>query len=189
MKNNKISISVNSPVILGFCLLCVLAQIANKYTDGSANHLFFSVYRSSFTDFTTYIRFFTHVFGHENWTQVWTNVTLLLIIGPILEEKYGQFCLCLMIAATALLTGIVHVLLFENVVLLGASGVVFGFIVLCSFTGVGKGTIPLTFLLVIVLYLTREIYTAFFLADNISNLSHLLGGAVGAFVGFRSRRR
>ena len=68
--------------------------------------------------------------------------------------------------------------------MLGASGVVFAFILLSSFVGFKEGKIPFTFILVALLYIGEQIYQGFFVQDNISNLTHILGGIVGALLGY-----
>ncbi len=72
--------------------------------------------------------------------------------------------------------------------LLGASGVVFALILLSSFTCVREGEIPLTFILVAIIYIGQQIYEGLFIQDNISNLTHILGGLVGAGLGFVMNR-
>ena len=72
--------------------------------------------------------------------------------------------------------------------LLGASGVVFALILLSSFTCVREGEIPLTFILVAIIYIGQQIYEGLFIQDNISNLTHILGGLVGAVLGFVMNR-
>ena len=89
---------------------------------------------------------------------------------------------------TALVTGIFNLLFFPGTALLGASGVVFAMVLLCSFTGsTAEKKIPLTFLLVAVLYLGQQIYQAFS-ADNISQMAHIVGGIVGSGFGFLLNR-
>ncbi|MGI9255926.1 MAG: rhomboid family intramembrane serine protease, partial [Salinispira sp.] len=111
----------------------------------------------------------------------------ILLLGPILEEKYGSVNLLFMIIITALATGIASILL-SNITLLGASGLVFMMILLSSFVNVQKGDMPLTFLLVLLIYLLREFLTAF-QTDSISQLAHIVGGAVGSIFGFVFSRR
>ena len=94
-----------------------------------------------------------------------------------------------MILATALMTGIVHNLLFPKTMLLGASGVVFAFILLTSFTEFREGEIPLTFILVALIYLGQQIWDGLTVRDNVSNLTHILGGLVGSGAGYLLNRR
>ena len=109
---------------------------------------------------------------------------MILVVGPLLEEKYGSANILFIILATALITGIVHITFFPYVRLLGASGVVFAFILLSSITSFGEGKIPLTFILVALLYIGEQIYDGIFINDNISNLTHIIGGIVGSSLGY-----
>ena len=76
-----------------------------------------------------------------------------------------------------------------NVALCGASGVVFAFILLTSFTSFRNGEIPLTFILVAIVFLGQQVYEGVFLQDNISNLSHVIGGIIGAIVGYKLNKK
>ena len=145
MAEKKIKISFNSPVILGFTLFSLVALLLAQVTGGGTNDLFFSVYRAPLTDPLTWVRFFGHVLGHAGWQHFIGNIMLILVIGPLLEEKYG-------------------------------SGEV-------SFVSVKEGEIPLTFLLVAVIYIGGEVINGIFIRDSVSNLSHIAGGAVGAVLG------
>ncbi len=180
----KLKISFNSPVILSFTILCFLAMILNMITRGFTNQVFFSVYRSSLLSPWTYFRFFGHVLGHANWNHFFGNITLILVVGPLLEEKYGSSNMLFVILATALTTGVAHFIFFPRVMLLGASGVVFALILLSSFTCVKEGEIPLTFILVAVIYIGQQVYEGIFVEDNVANLTHILGGIVGAGLGY-----
>jgi membrane associated rhomboid family serine protease len=186
--NRKLKVSFNSPVILGFAILCFAAMVLDFITRGAANHAFFSVYRSSLLSPLTYVRLFGHVLGHAGWAHFFGNITLILVVGPLLEEKYGSANLLFVILATALTTGLVHFIFFPRVGLLGASGVVFALILLSSFTSMKEGEIPLTFLLVAVIYIGQQVYEGLFVHDNVSNLTHILGGVVGAGLGFVMNR-
>lgn len=132
-KNRQLSISFNSPVVLIFSLICLISLGLGVLTGGRTTTLFFSVYRSSLSDPLTYVRFIGHVFGHAGWDHLISNLMLLLIVGPMLEEKYGSVNLLFVILITAIVTGVVNFVFFPNVRLLGASGVVFAFILLSSF--------------------------------------------------------
>ena len=109
------------------------------------------------------------------------NLTFILLLGPIIEEKYGGSNLAIMIIITALVTGISNVFFF-NTGLLGASGIVFLFIILASF-GNAKQGIPLTFILVALLFVGKEVMNSME-SNNISEFAHILGGACGSLFGF-----
>ena len=179
-----LKISINSPVVLGFSAICLIALVLSIVTKETTNKLLFMTYHSSLTNPLTYLRFFTHVFGHSGVEHFMGNVTYILLLGPLLEEKYGSKLLIQSIVITAFITGIVNYILFPNIALCGASGVVFTFILLSSFTGFKDREIPLTFILVAAIFLGQQVYEGIMLKDNISNLSHGLGGVVGSAMGY-----
>lgn len=174
----------NSPVILTFFFLSLAALALNQITGGWANGAFFSVYRSSLVDPLTYVRLFGHVLGHADINHFLGNMVLLLVVGPPLEEKYGSSTLLTGILLTALTSGLLQFFLFPHSALLGASGIVFMLIMLSSLAGMRSGGIPLTLILVAILYLGQEVYSIFFIRDNVANFMHLVGGACGTLFGF-----
>ena len=109
-------------------------------------------------------------------------------VGPPLEEKYGSASLLGAIFLTALFSGLVQWFFFPNVRLLGASGIVFMMIVMSSLAGMKDGCIPITLILVLVLYIGGEIVNGVVLSDNVSQLAHVVGGLCGAFLGLSMRR-
>ena len=128
--------------------------------------LLFSTRADSWADPLMYLRLFTHVLGHADWGHLLANMSYILLLGPIHEEKYGWKDLLLVIAVTAFVTGVIHNVLFPGTILLGASGVVFAFILLTSFTEFREGEIPLTFILVAVLYLGQQIWDGLTVRDK-----------------------
>lgn len=179
-----INVSFNSPAILGFSIACLAALLLDKATGSVSTRLLFSVYRSSLLQPLTYVRFFGHVLGHAGWEHFIGNIMLILVVGPLLEEKYGSRNVLLVILTTALVTGMVHFFLFPGSILLGASGVAFALVLLSSFTSMKEGAIPLTFVFVTVLYIGEQVYQGLLVKDNVSNLTHIVGGAVGSGLGF-----
>ena len=180
----KVSVSFNAPVILGFTILCFVVLVLDQVTMRATTNALFSVYRSSLLSPLTYVRFFGHVLGHAGWEHFIGNIMLILILGPLLEEKYGSSNILFVILTTALVTGVIHFIFFPGVRLLGASGVVFALILLSSLTSITEGKIPLTFILVAVIYIGAQIYQGVFIKDNVSNLTHIAGGVIGSCLGF-----
>jgi len=172
----------NSPVILTFTIIALIVQIISTIPGTGWFHSLFCASRGSLINPLFYIRLFTHVIGHSNWEHYIGNFTYILLVGPMLEEKYGSKRLLTMMAATALITGVINVLFF-NVILCGASGIVFMFILLASCSNFDEGKIPVTLILAAVAYIGKE-FISMFQADSISQLSHILGGICGAFFGF-----
>ena len=184
MKKRKIYL--NAPITLGFSLICIIALLLNMVSSGKTNVLFFSTYGSSLLSPMTYIRLLGHIFGHANVDHLVSNLLYILLLGPMLEEKYGKR-LIIVILSTAAVTGIVHNLLSPNTMLLGASGVVFAFIILASITGNEEG-IPVTLIIVALLWIVSEIYTGITTADSVSQLTHIVGGLTGGIIGLAFKK-
>ena len=171
-------------MILAFVCISFGAMAANYLTLGASNKLLFMTYHSSLANPLTYVRFFTLVLGHAGWSHYIGNMMYILLLGPMLEEKYGAPKILEVILTTALVTALLNYFLFPGIALCGASGVVFAFILLTSFTGFNEGEIPLTVILVAVIFIGQQVYEGVFLQDNVSNLSHIAGGLVGAVTGY-----
>ena len=177
-------IQYNAPVVLTFALLSFGTLVLGWVTGGRSTAALFSVYRAPLTDPLTYVRLVGHVLGHSGYAHYISNMLLFLVVGPPLEEKYGSRDLLLAILMTAAVSGLVQMIFFPGTALLGASGIVFMMIVLSSLAGVRGDGIPLTLILVLALYLGREVVAALTQQDNISQLTHIIGGLCGAVIGF-----
>ena len=184
MKRPTLKISYNAPVALTFAILSLVALGLAWITDGWTTRHLFSVYRSSLTDPLTYVRFFGHVLGHSGYAHYIGNIVLILVLGPNLEDRFGSWNLLWAIVITAVVSGLVQFIFFPGAALLGASGIVFMMILLSSFGGVRNGTIPTTLILVAIFYLGGELWDAIFVDDNVSQLTHIIGGICGTVLGF-----
>lgn len=188
LKNEFKRIKYNSPVILSFAILSAMSLILGYMTNGKTTVLLFSVYRSSPIDILSYIRIFGHILGHADWNHYFSNFLIILLVGPMLEEKYGSKNILLIMIFTAFVTSILHLAL-SNYALLGASGIAFTFILLSSLVNFQNGEIPLTFIFVAFIFIGREIVEGALLNDNISHLTHIIGGACGCASGFFLNRK
>lgn len=184
INGKKPKIVMNSPVVLSFVFVCFFATLLGELTKGAVTRFLFMASRSSLADPMTYLRLFTHVFGHNGFDHFMGNAAYLLLLGPILEEKYNAGRIVMVIVSTALITAAANAVFLPGVAICGASGVVFAFIMLASFTGFKDGEIPLSFIMIGVLFIGEQVVQGIFVADQVSNLSHILGGVVGAVVGY-----
>ncbi|GHV96127.1 hypothetical protein AGMMS50293_24470 [Spirochaetia bacterium] len=178
-------IKYNAPTVLTFALLSALVLLLSKsLLPGLAEAWFMVPGRNGFNpgSVRNWVSIISHAAGHANWTHLINNFSLILLVGPMLEENYGSRSLFVMILITALVTGVLNVLLFRTA-LMGASGVVFMMILLASFTNFSHGEIPLTFILVLILYLGVQLFNSFS-TDNISQFAHIVGGFCGSLFGF-----
>ena len=174
----------NAPVILGFSLACVSVFLLDKLLLGQAMP-FFTLGYVSFSNPLSLLTLFTHVLGHVSLEHLIGNLTFILLVGPIIEEKYGGKLTLLMILFTAFMTGMLNILFFHSG-LLGASGVVFMLILLVSFTNSKHGEIPITFILIALLFIGKEIIQSLS-SDQISQFAHIIGGICGSIFGFMTR--
>ena len=174
----KLRITYNAPVVLTFAILALVVTFLSKET----RLLYFSAH-PDFYDWRSYLGLETHILGHADWDHYLGNFMLILLLGPILEERHGSRGLLAMMMITALVTGLLNVAL-SNHPLMGASGIVFMMILLASTANIKQGEIPLTFIAVAVIYLGGEVYRAFTSDDNVSRMAHLIGGVAGAAFGF-----
>ncbi|WP_319478069.1 rhomboid family intramembrane serine protease [Marispirochaeta aestuarii] len=182
-------IRYNAPVTLTFALLATTVLLFDTVTRSNLTLLLFTALPRGNFDFArplAYVRLISHIVGHLGWEHLLSNFAIILLIGPILEEKHGSLRLLWMIFFTALVTGLVNTLFFHTA-LLGASSIVFMMIILVSFTNVRNGDIPLTFILVVILYLVKEIILITD-ADDVSQTAHILGGICGSLFGFGGGR-
>lgn len=176
-------VALSSPVTLGFALAALIALILQGLTGGASTRLLFSVYRAPAGDVLSYPRLFLHVLGHADFAHYAGNMGLFLVLGPLVEARYGSKRFLLMLLITALVTGLAHLLLSPGSAALGASGLVFMLIML-SAIGAGQGKkVPLTLILVALIYLGGELFGGIFQRDSISQLGHIMGGVCGIVMG------
>lgn len=185
-------IDYNAPFCLNLAFICIGVFLAGVLSNGwLLAHVFSIPGQASFFDWTTYPRLFLHVLGHANTGHLFSNLMLLLLIGPMLEKIHGALTLLLISCITALVTGLLMVLFFPGL-LLGASGIIFAFIVLSSFANARNGKIPLTFVIVSCVFVGAEIVRAMEGGSQIAYFAHIAGGAIGGLAGFAitaNRRR
>lgn len=177
-------IKINSPVVLTFSLLCVGIYFLTIATSGLSLSLFTIQPNIHWSNPVELMTLASHILGHISLDHLIGNLTFILLLGPIIEEKYGSQNLLFMIVMTAIITGLINVFFFQTA-LLGASGIVFMFIILSSFTNVNKGEIPVTFILVTLLFIGKEVISSFE-SNQISEAAHIIGGICGSIFGFKS---
>ena len=173
----KLRITYNAPVVLTFALMALVVTFLPLET---RTHYFAA--HPKLYDWTSYLGLFTHPLGHGSWEHYIGNFMLILLLGPILEERHGSMKLLFMMVVTAVVTGLANVLLSSHP-LLGASGIVFMMILLASTANIKQGEIPLTFIAIALIYLGGEVYRAIKNDDNVSHMAHLIGGMAGAAFG------
>ncbi len=191
---SKIRITYNAPVTLTFALVAAAVLIADGFSGNKIIPLLFTApgnsassvpFNSAFLP--DYLKLLLHVFGHSDWNHFLSNMAFILLLGPVIEERYGSPVLVVMMSVTSLVTGVLNAC-FSPVALVGSSDIAFMMILLASFTSISKSQIPLSFILILVLYIGREILGTGE-KQNISTLAHIAGGLCGSLFAFLATPR
>jgi len=176
----------NSPVILTFSLAAIAVFGITRLVPG-LRAMFALSPGFSATSPVSWLTLFTYTLGHAGAAHLAGNLAFILLVGPMVEEKYGSWRTLAMMAFTALVTAVFQLLLFPEG-LLGASGIALMLIILGSWTNFKSGEIPLTFILVALLFLGREVIDAV-RPDQVSQFAHIIGGTTGGVFGLLIGRR
>lgn len=174
------SIQYNSVLILTYFFISLGALLLNYISKGKSNELLFSSYRNNPLSPLTYIRLITHSIGHSNWTHFMNNFMIILLVGPMIEEKYGTIVLLEMMLIASLIIGLINII-FSKKAILGASGIVYMLITLSSSVNMVNNKLPLTLILICLFYVVNEIFNSLFKHDNVSHISHFLGALIGIY--------
>lgn len=183
----KLRLKYNAPVVLTFALISGILLLISQNIQSTEFWLYFSTGRGGLLHPSTWLSMFLYVLGHASIEHYVNNMMFFLLVGPVIEEKYGSMNTLFIILITAFTTALFN-MIFSSDRLTGASGVVFCFIILASMTSFSKGEIPLTMIVVLALYLGQEVYNMIFTQDNVSQLAHIVGGIIGAIYGFIDAR-
>lgn len=184
----KLHISYNAPFTITFCLIATALFFINDAT--RVNEADAGILRDfillqppfSMGNIFDYIALVGHPLGHASTTHLIGNLSFILLLGPVVEKRFGSLNLLIMVAFTAIATGLLYCLIWSNP-MWGASGIVFMLITLSAMQGAKAGEIPLTFILIVALFIGKEVYNSF---DNnqISEFAHIMGGIIGSLFGF-----
>ncbi|MBN2652053.1 MAG: rhomboid family intramembrane serine protease [Spirochaetales bacterium] len=142
-----------------------------------------SVHEGSFLSLLP--RLFLHSMAHFDYAHLSGNLIIILLVGPLIEEKVGSWKLTIIMLITALASGLIHYTLYPNAILGGASDIVFMLIILSSFTQVKDGYIPITFVIITFIFVGKEVAMLVSRStEGISHSAHIAGAIVGSVCGF-----
>ena len=177
----------NSVVILTYFFLSFAIMVLDKIFKGKLVEKFFSISKKdSLLNPITYFKLFSHSLGHADWNHLYSNFIKILLIGPMIEEKYGSVNLLIMMLITTLIIGVIYKT-FNLGRIRGASGVLYMLIILSSFVNIDGGKIPITLALIIIFFVADDVIK--FIKredDNISHIGHLTGAICGGVFGILS---
>lgn len=181
-------IHIDSPLIISFCLICFIIQLARSVFGLQLALQYFGIPSLRLFDFyspLSYVRIFTQVLGHTSWAHLSGNMTHILLVGPACEREFGMYNLLRIMGWTAAASAVAHMLFGPaNGIQIGASGVVFMLILLNSLIEARIGRLPLTFVVQVALWCSKEVSAQFFSNDQVSHVGHLTGAIVGTVAGY-----
>ena len=174
----------NAPVVLTYFFISLSILIIDKVSKNKVSKTLFTTYKNdSLLNPLTYFKLISHSLGHASWDHFYSNFIKILLIGPLIEEKYGSINLLITMIITSLIIGIVNKI-FGKGGILGASGVAYMLILLSSFVNIKNGKIPTTLALIILFFVVDEVIKLFSRKkDGVSHLGHITGAFCGVIFG------
>ncbi|MCJ8291010.1 MAG: rhomboid family intramembrane serine protease [Crocinitomicaceae bacterium] len=177
-------VTVNAP----FSIIFSIAAIALYFlfqADGTIPRMLTLHGDFQFSNWEWYISLVGYTLGHASIAHLIGNISILLLIGPFIEKRWGTKRLAIMFVMAAVITALVHIIFWDHR-LIGASGIVFMMIVLSSLVDLKSKEIPLTFILIVFLFIGQELVRSFG-DDQVSQFAHICGGVLGGIFGFSYR--
>lgn len=205
MAKSKFKVRYDSPVTLTVTILTVLLFIIDSaLLKGKMSEAVFTSYGTlsdkafASSNALSYIRILLHVFGTTSWSALLINSAFFLLIGTVLEDRYGSVIFALMIFISALVSGVIGI--FSPLDMCGATPVIFMMIFLSAVTMISKRNLQISWVLIMVLYTAYSMATAFekngaliegngfirFFQSNISTFICMAAGVASSLFGFLS---
>lgn len=170
----KFKFLFDSPVAGFFSIICaavflvdffVSSELVASFFTCPGKEKFLTLAAFDFKSPLDYVKIFSHVFGSRQIEILFINLAFVLCLGSSGEEKYGSVILVLMIAVSALVSGVLTSCL-SPYALTGCGSVVFLFVFLNSITSFMKKNIPFSAVLIFVLYFSISLFESFKLTNE-----------------------
>lgn len=195
-KKNSLKFIFDSPVVLVFSVVSAVIFISDLILKLNLSEKIFecpgakSVPAFDFKSALSYVKLVIYPFGGENSTSFFLNIGFILLLGPVLEERYGSIMLTLMIFITSLVGGV----LTACVSTFGISGcgeIVFMMIILSVLSVFIKKQLPVSWIFIFALYLAFSLFSGKkisgfmpFMQNNVPVFIQLASGICGSLFGF-----
>jgi len=130
----------------------------------------------------SYVRLLFYIFGAAagGASLLFTNLILIMLLGPAMEERYGSVIIGIMIFVSALFAGVLNACFCETS-LVGAVPLVSMMIFLNAFMSFSKKKFPLSFAAVMVLFVLLQIFSG---AGAVQIIICIAGGLCGSLFAF-----
>lgn len=194
----NLKVSYDAPVTLTFVIVSVVFFLLNSFVikNGALEKILASpTTQAGALPFivkqpVSYLRLLLYIFGAGQAAGVMggtsagavliTNLILIMLLGPAMEERYGSVIIGIMIFVSALFSGVLNAC-FCAESLVGAVPLVCMMIFLNAFMSFSKKTFPLSFAAVVVLFVFLEIFSG---AGAVKIIICIAGGLCGSLFAF-----
>lgn len=163
-KKNKINFAYDSPVALSFAIITILLFVMNALvTKGRIDVFFYAPTNSggafpfNLKDVASYLRLVLYQFGYFDLSFLFADLIIILLLGQILEERYGSVIMGLMMFFSTLFSGVLNAC-FGKEKLCGAASIVIMMVFLNALTSISKKKVSVLSVATIVLVICREIF-------------------------------
>ena len=204
--NLNIKVAYDAPVTLSFVIVCALIFLLNIILAKSGKSLGLEKLLASPTSQAgvlpfivkqpvSYLRLLLYIFGSQTGGLVsgvadgvfsggasvlFTNLILIMLLGPAMEERYGSVIIGIMIFVSALFSGVLNAC-FCEASLVGSVPVVSMMIFLNAFMSFSKKKFPLSFTAVMVFFVLLQIASG---AGAVRIIICIAGGLCGSLFAF-----
>ena len=189
--NLNIKVAYDAPVTLSFVIICAIifllnVLLAKSGKAGGLEKIFASpTSQAGVLPFipsapVSYVRLFFYIFGAGDPSVMFTNLILIMLLGPAMEERYGSVIIGIMIFVAALFSGVLNACFSESS-LVGSLPLVSMMIFLNAFMSFSKKKFPLSFAAVMVLFVLLQVFTG---AGAVRIIICIAGGLCGSLFAF-----
>ena len=194
--NLNIKVAYDAPVTLTFVIVCAVIFLINLLLvksgkgEGLQKLLASPTAQGGSLPFivkspVSYFRLLFYMFGAGDAAAgsasvLFTNLILIMLLGPAMEERYGSVIIGIMIFVSALFSGVLNAC-FCDASLVGSVPVVSMMIFLNAFMSFSKKKFPLSFAAVMVLFVVLQIFSG---AGAVRIIICIAGGLCGSLFAF-----
>lgn len=191
--NLNLKVAYDAPVTLTFVIVCAIIFLLNMLLakggkSGGLQSLLASptTQAGSLPFFVkqplSYLRLLLYIFGADQAGApvLFTNLILIMLLGPAMEERYGSVIIGIMIFVSALFSGVLNACFLETS-LVGAVPLVSMMIFLNAFMSFSKKKFPLSFAAVMVFFVLLQIFSG---AGAVRIIICIAGGLCGSLFAF-----
>ena len=196
--NLNVKVAYDAPVTLSFVIVCAFIFLLNMFLAksgkaGGLEKIFASpTNQAGVLPFIpsapiSYVRLLFYIFGAAagGASVLFTNLILIMLLGPAMEERYGSTIIGIMIFVSALFSGVLNAC-FSSDSLIGAVPVVCMMIFLNAFMSFSKKKFPLSFAAVMVFFVLLQIFSG---AGAVQIIICIAGGLCGSLFAFLTSPR